>query len=137
MRTFVLGFSLLVLAGLVGTGAPVAGAAPRTSVPSLTVAPASATAVSGVAVGDSITIGGHGYDTSRPVSLYKAMWVDSGGFYGWNYQYYKGYNVNADGTFSVAETESQAGQFRFQACQYYDGKTKNPVCSAYVPLSVD
>lgn len=141
MRSFVLGFTLLSVVGLVGMGATAATAAARSAGPSLTITSTAASSVSGttsgVAVGDAVAISGRGYDVSRPVSLYKAMWVDSGGFYGWEYLYYKGYSVNADGTFSVSETESQAGQFRFQACQYYDGKSKNWVCSPYVALSVN
>lgn len=89
------------------------------------------------AVGDSVRIAAAGLDATRPASLYKGQWTESGGFTGWNYLYYKSVNVSAAGTALIEEVQAHPGAFRYQICQYYEGQAKNYwVCSPYVPLEV-
>lgn len=115
----------LAIAGFAASASPAlaAGKAPSIAV------------TSNVAVGSTAHLSSTGLNPSLQVVVYKAQWLSTASGTGWTYEYYKGFNANADGTFAMDETENSAGQFRFQVCQY-NGTKAGWNCSSYAQMNV-
>jgi hypothetical protein len=127
----------LAITGL-GAAATAASAAPRAASPTLSVSvagtPVGAASSATMTVGQTAHIASGALDASRQVVIYKGQWMSSASGTGWTYLYYKAFSPNADGTFAMDEQQDTAGQFRYQACQYFGSKGWN--CSDYAPMTV-
>lgn len=136
-RIRVAAFALITMLSVVLASAT-AFAAPKPAGPVLSL---SSGEVSGsrlaVSVGASVGIRTSGLDPARPVALYKGRLSEDPSFTGYEYQYYKGFEVSADGSFATDEVQDRTGTYRYQACQYYQARNKSWwVCSDYAALTV-
>lgn len=132
------------LALVLAIATPVAGhAAPKSSGPTLFVVGEGASGAASqpgtearVAVGGVASLDARSLDPARQVVLYKGRLADDPSMSGWEYLYYRAYSAAADGTLWVDETQDRAGTYRYQVCQYHEGRRARWVCSDYVQLTV-
>jgi hypothetical protein len=89
-----------------------------------------------VPMNGSVHVAAAGLDVSKQAVLYKGMWSTDPSFKGWKYIYYEGFNPASDGTLAVDETQSSAGTYRYQVCQYYPSNRSRWVCTNYAEMTV-